>query len=48
MPRKKYVFTAARKRALAHARNKWKKMSHKKRKAAMPNRSRRRHHRKKR
>ena len=37
----KYRFTKARKRALTKARKKWKGMSHKKRKAAMPNRKRR-------
>ena len=39
---RKYRLTAKRKRALAKARAKWKRMSHKSRKKAMPNRSRRR------
>jgi len=34
----KYVMTKKRKAALAKARSKWKHMSHKKRKAAMPRR----------
>ena len=38
----KYRFTKKRRAALAKARRKWKHMSHKKRKAAMPNRRRRR------
>ena len=37
-----YRFTAKRKRALAKARGKWKRMSHKSRKKAMPNKRRRR------
>lgn len=34
---KKYRFTKKRKKALAKARKKWKNMSHKARKKAMPN-----------
>jgi len=37
----RYVFTKKRKRALAHARNKWKHMGHKARAKAMPRRRRR-------
>ena len=37
---KKYVFTKKRKAALSKARKKWQGMSHEKRKAAMPNPSR--------
>ena len=39
---RKYRFTAKRKRALAKARKKWKGMSRKARRTAMPNRRRRR------
>lgn len=39
---RKYRFTAKRRRALAKARGKWKRMGHKARKKAMPNRKRRR------
>ncbi len=39
---KRYVFTKKRRTALNKARRKWKKMSPKKRRAAMPGRSRRR------
>ena len=38
---RKYRFTAKRRRALAKARRKWKNMSRKARKKAMPNRRRR-------
>lgn len=38
----KHTFTAARRRALAKARKKWKSMSHAARKKAMPSKKRRR------
>ena len=41
--KKKFVFTKKRRAALARARTKWKKMRPKARRAAMPNKRRRKH-----